>query len=276
LPDEVIIVIDGSTDNTVQKLKSLPILLKDWKYIEQENKGRAGVRNRGATEAKSELLLFFDDDMRPESPCIETHINHHHAINQSILTGAQIDLEGKKDIQRYKAMLSRRWAEPLRQKEKTPLKREEVFITAANFSIPRALFLSLGGFDESLTDAEDFDLAVRAAEKGIPVYYDHRAMALHDDPVSGLSYIKRQRQYREAHKKLFAQYKERFSAYTNQEPVQPRGFKKMFFRFFCKRSWVNGLDRPGWMRVLPKKIRYKIYDWIITANGVYFPEKIRL
>jgi GT2 family glycosyltransferase len=189
-----------------------------------------------------------------------------------LLSGAQIDKEGGGDIQRYKAMLSRKWSEPLRSKQGRPLKKEEVFLTAANFSVPRKLFYELNGFDENLTDAEDFDLAVRANAAGIPVYYDHRAFALHEDPVTGQSYIKRQRQYRAAHKELFNRFPSRYVSFRDHTPKEPKGLKKAFFRFFCSPFWIKWLDKRSGKKLLPKKLRYKLYDWIITANGVYYPE----
>jgi len=271
LADEVIVVIDGSTDGTKQLLQQKKFDLNGFRVVEQENGGRAKVRNRGAKEAVNELLIFFDDDMRPESTCIATHVAHHNKVKNSLLTGAQIDKEGDEDIQQYKAMLSRKWSEPLLSKQGRPLDHDELFLTAANFSIPRELFLQLGGFDEQLTDAEDFDLAVRAFDKGIPVYYDHRAFALHEDPISGRSYIKRQMQYRAAHKELFQRFPGRYGSFTDHTPKEPRGLKRIFFKFFCSSFWVNWLDKRSGKKLLPKKLRYKLYDWIITANGVYFP-----
>ena len=58
---ELIIVDDGSTDNTkevIHKYLSDPRV----KYIYQENKERGAARNRGAKEAKGLYLNFFDSD----------------------------------------------------------------------------------------------------------------------------------------------------------------------------------------------------------------------
>ena len=274
--DEVIVVIDGSTDGTADLLKKNNFNFISFRIVEQANGGRAKVRNRGAKEATNDLLIFFDDDMRPDPECIAIHIAHHESNDRSLLSGSQIDKEGDEDIQRYKAMLSRKWSQPLRSKQGRPLKKEEVFLTAANFSIPRVLFQELNGFDEDLTDAEDFDLAVRANAANIPVYYDHRAFALHEDPVTGRSYIKRQRQYRAAHKELFDRFPSRYNSFTLHAPKEPKGLKKFFFRSFCSAFWVNWLDKGSWKKLLPQKLRYKLYDWIITANGVYFPGKTSL
>ncbi|MDD2799760.1 MAG: glycosyltransferase family A protein [Bacteroidales bacterium] len=58
---EIIIINDGSTDNSVSFIKSN---FNDARIriIEQENKGVSGARNRGISEAKNEYIAFLDGD----------------------------------------------------------------------------------------------------------------------------------------------------------------------------------------------------------------------
>lgn len=56
---EIIIVDDGSTDNSVSLVKSLS---KDIKIVEQNNKGAAAARNSGVDESKGEFIAFLDSD----------------------------------------------------------------------------------------------------------------------------------------------------------------------------------------------------------------------
>ncbi len=56
---EIIIVDDGSTDNTKQVLEKYGSRIY---YIYQENKGRAEARNTGIRRAKGEHIAFLDDD----------------------------------------------------------------------------------------------------------------------------------------------------------------------------------------------------------------------
>lgn len=269
-------VIDGSTDNTLEVLSKFSALLPNLRIIEQENSGRASVRNRGAREATGDLLLFFDDDMRPNSDCLSFHVAHHEAYPESISTGAQIDNCNKTDIQRFKSILTWRWTSQLLKMQGRPLMKESIFLTAANFSIPRSLFWKLGGFDERLTDAEDFDLAVRASDAGISLYYNHDAFAYHEDKVTGASYIKRLRQYRLAHEQLRQLEPQRYSSIPLNRPKMPTGVKFLFFRFFARTCWVKWLDLDTLKKLIPRWIRYRLYDYIITANGVYFPAVVPL
>ena len=206
---ETIIVIDGSADGTKGYLNKKAIEI-DLKVYSQENKGRAVVRNTGSSLATGDLLIFFDDDMRPEPNCVEQHLLHHQQHSNSLMSGAQIDdpLKATSPFQKYKCYLSKKWAEPLLQFEGRPLPLEQMHLTAANFSIPRLLFQELGGFDEQLRDNEDLDLALRAFHKGYSVYYRHSAFSWHDDFPSCRRFIERQAEYKTYHKYV-AEYKKR-------------------------------------------------------------------
>ena len=54
---EIILVDDGSVDNTRKIAESFPIT-----YYHQENRGPAVARNRGAQAATGEILIFTDSD----------------------------------------------------------------------------------------------------------------------------------------------------------------------------------------------------------------------
>jgi len=56
---EIIVVDDGSTDDTQ---KNLAPLFNRIKYVYQENKGPASARNRGIYESRGELIAFLDSD----------------------------------------------------------------------------------------------------------------------------------------------------------------------------------------------------------------------
>ena len=276
LPDEIIVVVDGSTDNTLEVLSAFQHISPNLRIIVQGNAGRSAVRNRGASEAKGDLLVFLDDDMLPQPECLATHVTHHQAIQSSILTGSQIDSHNDTDFQRFKVILSQRWSSQLNKIKGRPLQNKSIFLSAANFSIPSSLFRELGGFDPRLTDAEDFDLAVRASEAGVPLYYNHDALAYHEDKITGTSYIKRLRQYRKAHELLRKIEADRYASISLHRPVEPSGMKALFFRFFAQRFWVKWLDQEGLKVIIPKLIRYKLYDYIITANGVFYPRDVPL
>lgn len=59
---EVIVVNDGSTDNTVEILNRLCQTLPFLRYVTTDNHGLSRARNRGLQEAEGEYVLFVDSD----------------------------------------------------------------------------------------------------------------------------------------------------------------------------------------------------------------------
>ncbi len=276
---EIIVVIDGSTDKTEEVAEKLlaewgEASGRAWKVIVQPNGGRAVARNRGAKEASGELLMFFDDDMRPEAACVNAHIRHHQHVQNSIAVGMQVEDRRvmKTDIQQYKAGLSRKWMEPLKANNGF-LNAKQPFITAANFSVSRELFFQLGGFDERLTDAEDYDLAVRAVLQQIPIYFKAEAVAWHDDFITCQSYVKRLRQYQTAHRQLRALKPDIYAQVDHYIHNAPSRTKRLVYNCLARKKTVRAID-GGSLKWLPVRVRYKLYDIVTTGLSVHFPERI--
>lgn len=268
---ETIVVIDGSTDNTIEVLSEAKLSLAPLKIILQENKGRAAVRNRGAQEANGDLLIFFDDDMRPTEDCILAHVNHHKQIDNSICVGTAINelSNATSEMQKYKCHISRKWARELDEFGEKALPKTHLYLSSANFSIKQPLFFSLGGFDERLNDAEDYELAIRAHESNIPVFYRSEAHAWHDENYTIASYIMRRKGYLQAHQTL---RKIKPTIYKKLYFQKKGGIKKAIFWLFSCRLWLTIIDHFNVLRVLPKVLRFKIYDIVITSHVIYYPK----
>ena len=58
---EVIVVNDGSPDDTAERLRPLAETGRI-RYFEQPNGGQANARNRGLAEARGEFIAYLDDD----------------------------------------------------------------------------------------------------------------------------------------------------------------------------------------------------------------------
>jgi glycosyltransferase involved in cell wall biosynthesis len=267
---KVVVVIDGSQDET--EVAILPF--KDKLAIDvlyQENQGRSGAKNSGAYRAQNGLVIFYDDDMIPHPTSVEKHVRFHVNREGAVLGGNAVEnvSSSKTDFQNYKAFLATKWARQY-DSEVIQLGKQNLFLTAANCSMSKDTFNSVGGFNNNLKDAEDFDFAMRAVLKNIPVFFAVNNMATHNDPINCVRYIRRQAEYRKAHDILRKLYPD--SVYG--VAIQDRPFtklKRVWYYMFSFDFWVSAIDNsPNLLSVLPQKLRYKIYDWVVYAHSVEY------
>ena len=150
---EVVLVIDGSTDNTAQVAERYGGRFRRLVVISRENGGRAMARNTGASQATAGLLIFYDDDMVPYSDSVEKHIIFH-CNHEGIVCGHPFETTEPHhtDIQNYKAWLTHKWTGRYSDGI-TTMNTDDLFFTASNCSITKAIFNTLKGFDDNLSVA---------------------------------------------------------------------------------------------------------------------------
>jgi glycosyltransferase involved in cell wall biosynthesis len=142
-PDvEVIVVDNGSTDNTTE------IAARHADHVSQWGPERSAQRNRGTEASTGDVVVYIDSDMVLE-PNIATQIEA--AFVAEPLTGALIIPERSFGD----GFLAR-----CRELEKALYVGDEAIESPRAFR--RSVIELLGGWDERLTAAEDWDLADRA------------------------------------------------------------------------------------------------------------------
>ena len=178
-PCELIVVDDGSSDGSAEAARAVsfgyPI-----EVLEQENRGAAVARNRGAREACGEVLLFLDDDMiadprlliehdavlREGADAVMGHIPLHTGSPPSLLT-VGVD----------------RWA----GRRHARLTRSSGDLTLADLltgqlSVRTTAFAAVGGFDEAFNvggdfGGEDTDFLYRLQRSRVKIRYAPGAVA---------------------------------------------------------------------------------------------------
>jgi glycosyltransferase involved in cell wall biosynthesis len=151
---EVIVVDDGSTDETGEVLNSATDNLQ-LRAVRQEQGGPASARNRGWRMASADLVAFTDDDCRATPHWLENLLEAAARHPGAMLQGrTEIDPDQENHAGPFSRTLEITEAGP--------------FYATCNMLYPRALLERLGGFNESypLHGAEDTDLGWRAREAG--------------------------------------------------------------------------------------------------------------
>ncbi|HEY6836991.1 MAG TPA: glycosyltransferase [Gaiellaceae bacterium] len=165
---EVVVVDDGSGDATGAIASSFP---EPVRVVRQDNAGVAAARNLGVAEAQGELIAFCDADDVLLPQHLETLVavrDRHGGIATSNcywLFPGGIDAART----RYKG----RFPSPDRQRLAI---LEQNFVSTMSL-FPKALVGEVGGFDEELEVAEDWDFWLRA------IYVGHR-VALQPKPLA--------------------------------------------------------------------------------------------
>jgi len=190
---EVVIVDDGSTDDTERWLVDNRQRAYAVYPIRQANGGPARARNTGVAAAHGELLLFIDDDVEPTPELVSEHLRSHDSEKDVVVIGPLASLEhydqpwvaweqAKVEAQ-YSAMLRGDWEPTFRQ------------FWTGNASVGKEHVIAAGGFDPALLRAEDVDLGRRLHERGLRFRFNPAARGLHHAERSLEAWIKMHRAY---------------------------------------------------------------------------------
>lgn len=155
---EIVVVNDGSTDDTAEVLQSFGT---DIVVVHQENQGLPKTRNRGVQAAKGEWIAFLDHDD------IWLPDKLSRQLQQAEQSGADIIYTNARNFgesqrvdelrQEPAAMLSGDLFLPLLQ---------DNFLVVSSVMLSRRAFTSVGGFTEDALMVEDWDLWLRLAAAG--------------------------------------------------------------------------------------------------------------
>ena len=177
---EIIVVNDGSTDETARALAPLRGKIK---YVEQTNRGVAAARNRGLQEARGEFIALLDGDDVMFPGRLERVIG---LLDEQPRFGlatsdAYFLLDGASTEMRYYAEIPGGF-----RAEDQPYWILDYNFVFGMVVVRRELFDVHGAFDESLRTCEDWDLWNRFILGGEHVglvgeplaYYRRRAESL--------------------------------------------------------------------------------------------------
>jgi glycosyltransferase involved in cell wall biosynthesis/phosphoserine phosphatase len=163
---EIVIVDDGSSDGTRELLA--PLQAARCRVVRNEvNVGVSASRNRGVEAARGDVIAFLDDDDEFRPGTLAALYERYHADPElQFAWGTRIIHERAANGQIISSRTDDWHNVPYRLSSSDFLPLSLQIATSAAFSIRRALFLRIGGFDTGLKVSEDRDLFIRLAQGG--------------------------------------------------------------------------------------------------------------
>ncbi len=171
---EIIVVDDGSTDDTAQVAKAYQSI----RYVRQDNSGLSRSRNVGLSHSKGAYIVFLDADdcLFPEA--IDIGLRALTFRNDCPLTfGLFVNvgtIQGLQQLSRdtnygYKELLQR-----------------NVIGNPGAALYRRWVFTEIGGFDEANSSSADYDLYLRIARQ-FPIFCHHQLVVQYRKHTANMS-----------------------------------------------------------------------------------------
>jgi glycosyltransferase involved in cell wall biosynthesis len=149
---EVVVVDDGSLDNTVAVVERYPGV----RYVRQDNQGLAAARNTGLRHSNGDFLVFLDADDKLLPHALETGLRHLEAHPEAAFVSGHYEHVGRD-------------GEPIATPQQAVVEHDHYagFLRRNLAGMPgtvlfrRAVFEHVQGFDASYPGCEDYELYLR-------------------------------------------------------------------------------------------------------------------
>ena len=157
----LVVVNDGSHDDAYQAAVAPYGHLIDYR-IEPENRGVQYARHAGCADAQEDILVFTDDDCRPDRHWIDwlmALVEMHPSVEMFCGATWPITQDDPGDLERFLQFTGRY---PM------PVGKPPRLLVAphANFACSRELYERVGGLDMRFRVAEDWNLTQRMLRAG--------------------------------------------------------------------------------------------------------------
>ncbi|WP_038031022.1 glycosyltransferase family 2 protein [Thermonema rossianum] len=184
-PDAIIVINNGSTDNTLAWLREQTDLI----VVTQENTGSAGgeyTAAKTAYEMGADYVWMMDDDCIPELDALEYLTNfldrselHGKAVVGCLVCSNQEENKLSFPLTEYPSSIT--YFKPSEIKEKEAIRT--LFFTFLGILIPKEAIRKIGYPDPRyFIRCDDIEYAVRLKKLNFPIYIVTRSIARHPRP----------------------------------------------------------------------------------------------
>ncbi|MDI6825970.1 MAG: glycosyltransferase [Candidatus Aenigmarchaeota archaeon] len=178
---EIIVIDDGSKDNTLRIVKNYPI-----KLVKQRHKGPAEARNLGWKKARGKIVIFLDSDCKVGKNWLKNILK---PFENEKVAGVGV----KYQTWNKNSWIARFVGYEIEQRH-NKISEKTNFLASYSTAYRRDILEKLKGFDTSFktASAEDNDLSYRIIKSGYHLIFLKNTYVWHKHPESLVEYFKKQ------------------------------------------------------------------------------------
>lgn len=267
---EVLVVDNNSVDETKQTVERVNFSGArkiEIRYFFEPRQGVAYARNRGIANAKGEIIAFLDDDVLADEGWID-------ALWQCFQETDAVAVAGR--VERLwqceqPSWLTEEISAPLIKQDlgtaRTRWEHRNRHMVGANVGFRRSVFEKVGLFrkelgrkGDRLIGGEDREIFQRLFERGIPIYYEPKALVFHKVEKERVSQGYMRRWFWEVGKTLGHQIDWKAHYALTIAPLWV--WKNVISALF---RWI----RARWTRMAPEAERFASEMWVRHHTGIF-------
>jgi cellulose synthase/poly-beta-1,6-N-acetylglucosamine synthase-like glycosyltransferase len=232
---EILIVDNGSTDDTASVIQSRPV-----RYLREPNRGVSNARNRGIAESTGEILAFIDADCIVEPQWLTEIAQAFEDPEVGCVAGDLKHMPPRSAAERQVARMLGDW-------QRFAFTSKPAYAITANAAYRREVLDEIGGFDPHMTRAQDVELGLRFQERsGHRLAYAERATARHRNRSTQLGFFRQQLGWAYGAGLVGAKFEA-----LGGDPVKPPRLREItkVLRGLGIVAWarIRGRGQPGWI-----------------------------
>lgn len=168
---EIIVIDDGSTDNTAKIAATLKCRLIKL----NKNRGYVNVLNVGLKSAKGDYIYLLDSDCVAKEDCIEWLLNSFSKSTDRGVVGGTCVIPPD-----YKSIIALTYDVAERSKDIKNMGEIYLpYLSGSNLCIKREVINNVGEFNKRFISHCDFEFTFRAKQKGYKVLFQPKAVSYH-------------------------------------------------------------------------------------------------
>jgi glycosyltransferase involved in cell wall biosynthesis len=179
---EVVVVVDGSTDGSIELLEHLSRSQPRVKPLFLEHRGLNAAVQAGVERARSEIVIILDDDLEATPGLVSAHARHHRAAPNLVVLGYSpvFNPAGTGERALTASLYSEAYERSCREFERRP---QEILlhVYGGHMSMRRAACLRTGVYSKDFRERyhPDREFGIRCLKAGLVGRFDRLLLARH-------------------------------------------------------------------------------------------------